>query len=518
MNNTFIEIKTKMLRVVMLLALSLCGGVAGGLFSSCSDFLKEEDKDQVIPRTIEQYEAMLHQHGFLKVTWFYKSDLMTDDITENASATTTAKNPYKGLYAWARDVERTGSGERTSATNNMWEQLYNDVLVANYIIERADDAEGTQSQRDYLIGEAYFLRARSYLELVNIYAPVYEASTANAPGVPLRLGTGVVNDYERNSVGEVYRQIESDLKDAVARFDASKETMSLWHPNKKAALLLLSRTYLYKGEWQKVVDTASELIAMCPQGLYNLRVQPNSPVVTKSNPEVLHSFGSCSELIITDNEGVQQNDVPNLYKDNSSSIAVYGVSKSLSTAYHTGDCRPYTYFFPTSSGIDVPAKWHTQFTKLGAYSYRLAEAYLSRAEAYAALGTTDKALEDVRKVIATRVEDINKVAFPSVNAGDYALQLRKFIVDERRLEFCGENHRWFDLRRTTSWYPQELTHVFTLSVSANSSSTGVAQGTETYTLKAQSPNYTFELPESETEVNGAIAPYELRETISPVTK
>lgn len=498
---------------------SLCAFCSALLLSSCSDFLKEEDKDQVIPRTIEQYEAMLHQHGFLNVTWFYKSDLMTDDITENESATTTAKNPYKSLYTWARDVERTGSGERTMSTNDMWGDLYNDILVANYIIERAENAKGTQSQRDYLIAEAYFLRARSYMELVNIYAPVYDAATASKTGgVPVRLGTGVVNDYERNSVAEAYRQIESDLKDAIKHFDESNEVMSLWHPNKKASLLLLTRMHLYKGEWQKVIDTANELIDLCPQGLYNLKAQPNSAVVTKNNPEVLHSYGSCAQLIVTDNEGIQQNDVPTLYKDNSSSIAVYGVSKSLSMAYHEGDCRPYTYFHSTSSGIDVPAKWHTQFTKLGAYSYRLAEAYLSRAEAYAALGETAKAMEDVRAVIAKRVTNINNVRFPTSADGDYALAVRKFIVDERRLEFCGENHRWFDIRRTASWYPQSITHVFTLSSSANSSSTGIAQGTETYTLDAQSPNYTFELPESETEVNGAIAPYGKRIDISPITE
>lgn len=500
-------------------ALLFCCLYAGMLAStlgllSCSDFLKEEDKDQVIPRTIEQYEAMLHQHGMLNVSWFYKSDLMTDDISENANATTTAKNPYKSLYTWRRDVERDGSGQRTTSTNNMWAELYNDILVANYVIERADDAEGTQSQRDYLIGEAYFIRARAYLELANIYAPVYDAATAGKTiGVPLRLGTGVQNDYERASLSTIYEQILGDLQQALRQFDASREIMSLWHPNKKAALLLLARTYLYMSDWQNVVNTSSELIKLCPQGLFNLSKQPNTPTVTKSNPEILHSYGACSVLIVTDNEGVQQNDVPNLYKDASSSLAVYGVSDDLQKAYHPGDCRPYTYFLSTSSGIDVPAKWHTQFTKLGAYSYRLSEAYLSRAEAYAALGETDKALADVRKVIENRVEDINKVDFPQPSDADYSTALRKFIIDERRLEFCCENHRWFDLRRTTSWYPQTLTHIYTLSSSSTSGSTGITQGTETYKLSPNSPNYTFELPESETQINGAIQPYGLRQEI-----
>lgn len=491
---------------------------------SCSDFLKEEDKDQVIPRTIEQYEAMLHQHGMLNVTWFYKSDLMTDDISENPVATTTAKNPYKSLYTWKRDIERTGSGERTTSTNIMWSELYNDVLVANYIIERAEDAEGTQSQRDYLIGEAYFIRARAYLELVNIYAPVYDAATADKTmGVPLRLGTGVQNDYERTNIKAIYNQIISDLIQASNLFDQSKEIMSLWHPNKKATLLLLSRTYLYMANWEKVIETTSQLINACPQGLFNLSKQPNSPTVTNSNPEILHTYGACSALIVTNNEGIQQNDVPNLYKDEGSSIAVYGVSDNLQKAFHKGDCRPYTYFLSTSSGVDVPAKWHTQFTKLGAYSYRLSEAYLSRAEAYAAMGDTEKALQDVKKVIANRVEDITKVDFPTApsvmneeNMGSYANALRRFILDERRLEFCCENHRWFDLRRTTSWYPKNLTHVFTLSTSSTSGSTGITQGVETYTLEANSPNYTLELPESETQINGAIQPYGQRQDINPV--
>lgn len=485
-------------------------------WTSCSDFLQEEDKDQVIPRTIEQYEAMLHQHGFLNVTWFYKSELMTDDISENPAATTTAKNPYKSLYTWQRDVERDGSGERTGATNMMWEQLYNDILVANYIIERAADAEGTQAERDCLMGEAHFLRARSYLELANIYAPVYDEATANRQlGVPLRLGTGVVNDYQRNSLQEVYNLILKDLQQAITLFDQSQLTLSLWHPNKKAALLLLSRTYLYMGRWQQVIDTANELIALCPQGLFNLRTQPNSASITLSNPELLHTYGSCAQLIVTDYEGVQQNDVPTLYKDENSLLAAYGVSASLRNAFHEGDCRPYTYLFATSSGIDVPGKWHTRYTKLGAYNYRLSEAYLSRAEAYAALGQVDKALADVKMVIQNRVEDMNKVHFPSpIASEDYALTVRKFILDERRLEFCGENHRWFDLRRTASWYPHTITHVFTQSSSSSSGSTGVEQGKETYTLPAGSPNYTFELPEAEMQINASIETYGQRQDIN----
>lgn len=464
---------------------------------SCSDFLKSEDKDQVIPKTVEQYSAMLHQHGFLNVTWFYRSDFMTDDITENAETSTEAKNEFKGLYTWAKDIERDGDGNMVS-TNQMWESLYNDILVANYVIERAPEAEGTESELNQIMGEAYFLHARALLELVNIYAKPYDPATAqNTPGIPLREGTGALNTYSRASVADVYARIISDLQNSISRFGASDEKVSLWHPNHKAALLLLTRTYLYMGDWQKVVSTATELISKCPAGLYNMAKQVGTPVVTEANPEILHCYGSCTKLMgITSDDGSSSFDVPTTYLvSGTSNLATYGASESLLSSFLPGDCRADVSVIASSS-IAVPAKWHGNYTKYGAYSYRLSEAYLSRAEAQAALGNTQEALADVRKVIENRVYNINNVRMPSASEGDYPTVLRRFIIDERRREFCFENHRWFDLRRTASWYPVTLTHVFS-NVASAGGNTGTVQGTETYTLEPGSPNYTLEIPFSE---------------------
>lgn len=476
------------------------------LTASCSDFLQEEDKDKVIPRTVEQYEAMMHQEAFLSVNWFYRSDFMTDDIEENALASTTAKNAYKSLYSWQRDVERDGSGTPTAATNCMWANLYSEILTANYVIEQSSDAEGTESERENIMGEAYFLRARAYLELVNIYAPVYDAATAGStPGIPIRLGTGVKNDYPRNTLREVYRLIENDLNASIAHFERSNENLSLWHPNKRAALLLLSRVYLYEGQWEKVIETTSRLIELCPQGLYDLKLHPGQSFVTKTNPEILHTYGSCAVLIVeTDGMGGRLFDVPNVYR--SDVTVTYGISSEARSMYHEGDLRPALWFVASTSGKDVPAKWHSQFTQIGAYNYRLSEAYLSRAEAYAALDQATEAEADLRTVLKARVQDISSVTLPTS-----ADELRRFAVDERRREFLGENHRWYDLRRTQSWYPKLITHVFTLRSSGSGSSAGVQQGKERYFLSSDSPNYTFEVPEGELEINGAVTPYDKRQ-------
>jgi hypothetical protein len=121
-------------------------------------------------------------------------------------------------------------------------------------------------------------------------------------------------------------------------------------------------------------------------------------------------------------------------------------------------------------------KQYVEATSLGAsvgYPYIMAplfeaeEALLNRAEAYAMLGQTDKAIEDLNIFYSKRIESYNAsihavtqtkidsyVSTVSDQLSPYGytipanvMNLMKVIVDSRHKEFLHEGFRWFDILR-----------------------------------------------------------------------
>lgn len=70
--------------------------------------------------------------------------------------------------------------------------------------------------------------------------------------------------------------------------------------------------------------------------------------------------------------------------------------------------------------------------------FRLAETYLSLAEAYNEYGNTGKALENLNKVH-------NRAGLPAITQTDQSI-LREMIWREKSIEFVAENHRYFDVK------------------------------------------------------------------------
>ena len=167
----------------------------------------------------------------------------------------------------------------------MWVACYKMIFAANANISGLSDVDpATPSSDRQLLGENYFLRAFFHLMLCNLYAKPYAFGTDN-PGVVIRRGT----DYtvtERSTVGECYKGIVEDLEQAINLMDPSTKRGDNGYASKEAAQALLSRVYLYMGEWQKCIDLCNEVLGADPSAHLEQTVR-DVYAKSSSNKEVL---------------------------------------------------------------------------------------------------------------------------------------------------------------------------------------------------------------------------------------
>lgn len=143
----------------------------------------------------------------------------------------------------------------------IWYCSYSILNILNTNIGIAQ--EGFSLRDDHILGENYFLRALIYLNMCDIYARPYSHGADN-PAVILRTEEIQPADGEatRATIGEVYAQIEKDLKKAIELmgqgYRRSENGGYAW---KGAAQGLLSRLYLNMERNQDVVNIVNEMLA-----------------------------------------------------------------------------------------------------------------------------------------------------------------------------------------------------------------------------------------------------------------
>lgn len=348
-------------------------------------------------------------------------------------------NPvYLAYYKNALTNSNTG--------NDFWKNIYPIIFITNSAIEGLSNSKSlTPSVRQHLLGEAKFMRAFCYFYLVNLYGDV-----------PLAISS----DYQanknlgRSSKSEVYQQVISDLLEAQQLLsdnylspDIVTTTSERVRPNRSAATALLSRAYLYTGDFANAESQATVLISN--SSLYMLTDISN--VFKKNNPEAIWQLQPVisvlntwdAYLFVLPTNGPNTSNYP-VYL--SSSIINSFDSSDLRKSNWVGSVTPsspgnVTYFYPYKykAGVGSPL---TEYTMI----LRLAEQYLIRAEARAQLGNLTGAQEDIN-AIRSRAGLIN------TTAGDKDSLLTE-IMNERKLELFTEwGHRWLDLKRTNNVDP-----------------------------------------------------------------
>ncbi|MDR0543795.1 MAG: RagB/SusD family nutrient uptake outer membrane protein [Odoribacteraceae bacterium] len=467
------------------------------LFCSCSDFLKEASKDQIIPKTVRDYSEFIFGEVYNKQNSsaiHAYLDIMTDDCkdfrhTSNGLLASDERLGGWGYWTWQQDPEMPWEGVLKS--DPAWGHYYHQILACNIVFDALErqDVPGDEQERIFLQAECHLIRANAYFMLVNLYGEPHDDAPEKAMGVPINDLVGASNkNFSRASVADIYKVIRSDIAAALSALKAAPGDGSIFRWNYPAACLLASRVALYTRQWEEAAAYAGEVIAIRPE-LWNLETKKNHPTlsgsrfISKDNPEILFSHGYYL--------------IPYFA---SGAVGCFQASDDLRALYIGGDLRfvqastaatstgAFVRLQGSSSGLGAGLKTlpykSAISTTTGAhgFSLRVAEAYLNRAEARANLpGQEERALQDLNTLRENRFTAATFV--PLTGANGNILQL---VKDERRRELCFEQSRWFDLRR---WDRPRIAHTFQPDRTAGST-------VHAYVLEKDDPAYTLPAPTS----------------------
>lgn len=323
---------------------------------------------------------------------------------------------------------------------------YSMISNINYILAFIDNVEFDESVKNNIKGQAYFLRALAYFDLVQYFG-----------SVPLHL-TPVQTEEETalplSDTETIYAQIIQDAETA-ANLLPDKSHQDPGRATSGAANTLLGNVYINLQNWSEAERVLKEVNGYDLYENYADAFEPANKNGIESVFEVQFKQG---------NEGYASNffyvflvqpitaeEVSAItgIEENSYIVEGYNIpTPDIINAYETGDERKDASIgMLTASGKQYPyiKKYchpHalTNNTDDNWPVYRYTEVLLFLAEALNEQNKTDEAL-----TYLNRVRNRAGLANTSVTGQD---AIREAIFKERRVELAFENKRWLDLVRS----------------------------------------------------------------------
>ncbi|HEU5291346.1 MAG TPA: RagB/SusD family nutrient uptake outer membrane protein [Cyclobacteriaceae bacterium] len=419
--------------------------LAGLLFygTSCDDQLDLKDPNNIGPDIVYSTDknvksALLGAYNGLSAGGFFGGNTFRNSeiLADNNEIT------FTGTFNDVSDMYRKEMITANTDVNATWTAAYNTINIANNVLSSLSVV--TAADKDQVEGEALFLRGISYFELILFFGQPYSAgNTATNLGVPLMLTTdrNSVEQKPRSTVAQVYTQIIADLTAAETKL---AEGPNPNYATKEAASAFLSRVYLQMADYANARDAANRAIAT---GNYDL------------TPTVAAAFNGASTvedlfaIPVSSVDGV--NNMNTFYASATNGgrgdIEVLPAHLAL---YEAGDARASLFYIDSGTGDTRVSKWINRYGSVKVV--RLAEMYLTRAEANQRLGTS---------IGATPLADVDLVR-ARAGLGTAGTATLSVILNERRLELAHEGQRLHDIKRTQGnvtqgidVYPYNDTHL-----------------------------------------------------------
>ncbi len=435
----------KTVKIVSLLSLVFLLGM-----SSCTDFLDQQPRlSQTNELSLSTFSGMNKAivgaySPLYDYTWYGRDFVVSAEMRGgNAKASPKNSGRFRQAYLWT---------STPTATLGTWSTAYNLIARVNNIINALNgfsEIDVRTAELKNLEGEARFLRALAYHDLVRTFAQPYTYDSL-ALGVPVVL-VSENGKPARASVKDVYKQIREDLHYAEINLSATNShqgTDAKAWATKRAAKALLARVYLYMGNYQKAADYATAVIAEVNTSFRLFAADEYSVFSAATNPKgawgaltgksevIFEVFGSEGNSSHGNWDVISYIMSPKGYGD-------VGASNDVVSLYEPTDVRGDLFVndpdkYPTDLwSLKYPGK-EGNLREDNIPVLRLAEMYLIRAESL---------LKGATITGATALGDINAIR-TNRNASSLAAVAFADVMKERRLELCYEGHIVYDLART----------------------------------------------------------------------
>lgn len=345
-----------------------------------------------------------------------------------------------------------------------WNADYGGIGRTNNVLANLDKVQMDPALLERVRGEAYFLRAFHYADLVNYYG-----------GVPLILEAPDFEkqkDLPRNTRAEIIVQILDDLDNAINRLPLFYNGMDKGRATKGAAMGLKTRVLLYEGRWAEAAAAAKEVIDLKQydlypdyRGLFMLENEGNEEVLfdiqfvepdyTNSNDiylELQMNVAPTLDLVnsyymidgkpigesgLYNPEEPYENRDPRLHK----TVVIPGYmfrggivsdTKYFSTGY---GFKKYTTY---KDNVKEPDFLRSEINYI---FLRYADILLMYAEAQNEIAESDPSVYAALNAIRLRA------GMPDIPPGLSKEEMREVIRNERRIELAGEGLYYNDIRR-----------------------------------------------------------------------
>ncbi|WP_299437900.1 RagB/SusD family nutrient uptake outer membrane protein [uncultured Aquimarina sp.] len=432
-----------------------------GFLSSCEDAIDIEQVGRITPEVAFQSLQDLRD-GLSGVYIAYDhvqdiafSSVFTDEVSIGVS------NEGQGLVDYQFQLDAT-----SNAANVFWARGYFEINRTNRLIAGAEfvtPETDEQEEYDDILGQTYALRAYSHFKLLSYYST--DLTDDNALGIiAVDFVPEIDQKLSRNTNGEVFALIEADLDRAENLLSTQS---NITFVSQDFITALRARMAAYRGQYTAAVSYASQLLTSYPLAnrtqyenmffdfnnteiIFKLERVENDAYDTQGTPGLISSIGragarfSFTDATIAGSPYFEMgrslfnlldpNDIRfNVNIDNSSIISP---DYQNAADFENEDVLVISKYRGTS---DNP-----QLNDLKIF--RSSEMLLILAEASANDGNINGASNST----ASYIKQLRDARFGSNQTLPvYANQTEAFaaVLNERRIEFAFEGHRYHDLKR-----------------------------------------------------------------------